>query len=248
MLIEMKQELSWRNDSLMKMNVIRDGEIIGCFESPYIPREDLRTNGLFQFRGTYCGEHNYDIQFQTIPCPKDYTDGMFSYTKKDSTTGIKYTMMKMSYDVTKDNQTFTQIFTMQEAQPKKWLFSPAKTLDYYAWQLGTDRYQCYHISKQGMGVWYCVYKNNTLVAEIHKSMHVTDYLNHYKLYLADNENAELMCLITGILHGKHYETVKPNTTGDLKSENIMETKNQICNEMRQGMLDKFDPEFPKRVG
>ena len=247
MLLEMKQELSWRNHSVMKMNVISNEQMIGCFEAPYISRTERRADGLFQFRGTYRSNHSYDINFNPMACPAGYTDGMFSYSKKDSSTNSKYTMMKMSYDITKDGQMFTQVLTMQETLPKKGFFSKNKTLDYYSFQLATDTYQCYHIAKNGLGIWYCIYKNGALIAEIKKSMQVTDYLHNYKLYFIDGVDIDLMCLLTGILHAKYYEAFKPDNAESLNSQNIMNERNCISNELRQEMLDKFDPKFVEQM-
>lgn len=247
MLLEMKQELSWRNDSVMKMNVLSDGQVIGCFEAPYISRAERRADGLFQFRGTYRSNYTYDINFNPMACPAGYTDGMFSYSKKDSTTKNKYTMMKMSYDITKDGQMFTQVLTMQAVLHQKGFFAKSRILDYYSFQLEADTYQCYHVAKKGLGVWNCIYKNGSLIAEIKKSLQVTDYLHNYKLYLLDGEDIDLMCLITGILHGKYYEALKPDNMESLSSQNVMDERNRISNELRKEMLDKFDPEFVKRV-
>ena len=150
---------------MMKMKVIWNGQVIGCFEAPYISNQERRDAGVFQFRGTYSGENTYSIQMNTAPCPVGYSENMFAYSRKDSATGIKYTTAKMAYDIAVNGQLAGRIVSMVEDHPKKSFFARHKNVEYEMLQIGSDTYQCYHVAKSGIGAWYCVYKNGVLVAE-----------------------------------------------------------------------------------
>ena len=119
-------------------------------------------------------------------------------------------------------------------------------MDYDVLQVGNEIYQCYHVAKKGIGAWYCVYKNGTLIAEMKKSMQLTNEMTDYKLYMADDANRDMLCMITGIFHCKNYENYKITSDSDGNTD-MLQDRNSIPNHLREEMLQKYDPEFPSRV-
>lgn len=108
-----------------------------------------------------------------------------------------------------------------------------------------DTYKCYHAARKGIGAWYFVYKNGTLIAEMQKSMHVVNELTNYILYMVDDVDRDVLCRITCIFHCKTYENHKISHSSEgIEDRDMPHNRNSLPNNLRKEMLEKYDPDFP----
>lgn len=196
-----------------------------------------------KFEGNYKGENEYKVVLEkSNNCPAGYKEGMLSYKLKEE-DGTKVDIVKYEYNHYNLNNEIIGKIKYITIYPKKKLFEPIKAYAYQEFTFKGEKYEMYDVRINGIGIYYCIYKNNELVAIVERNLNVKNWLDNYTIYSLNEIDEEFLYLATA-----HYDYVNFEERIFRQSTGTYHTESgNGYIEFRKNILDKFNPEFIKRI-
>lgn len=197
-----------------------------------------------KFQGEYKGENSYKVVLEKNEvCPEGCKEGMLTYQFKKE-DGTKIGISKYDYNHYNLNNEIIGKIRYIAVSPKKKLFEAPKAYNYQEFTFKGEKFDMYDVRLRGTGMFYCIYKDNKLVAMVERDVNVTNWLDNYMIYSLDEINVEFLCLATAYYDYLNFEEriLQENPIGVYNRETGVSTI-----EYRKDILDKYDPEFKNRI-
>lgn len=201
-----------------------------------------------KFEGQYKrkGKENYTVVSENEACPDGYKETMFGY-KQTQEDGTKISISKTKYKYYNENKELVGTLQHIGISPKKEkLFQLPQTYQYDEFIFKGQTYKMYDFRKRGTGVFYCIYKDNNLVAMVERNLTVRNWLDQYKIYSLDDVDIDFLCLATS-----HYDYTNFESTylaDDTYGPGSFSTETGDSTvEWRKEILNKYDPDFKNKI-
>lgn len=196
-----------------------------------------------KFEGKYKGQNEYKVVLEkTDDCPSGYKDGMLSYTLKKE-DGSKIGIARYDYNHYNLNNEIIGKIKYITITPKKKIFEAPKAYSYQEFTFKGEKYEMYDVRINGIGIYYCIYKDDELVAIVERNLNVKNWLDNYTIYSLNEIDKEFLCLATAYYDYVNFEERKLEpSTATYHAEN-----GNGYIEFRKNILDKFDPKFIEKI-
>ena len=195
-----------------------------------------------KFEAKYKGANEYNVILQkNETCPNGYKEKMLTYQIKKE-DGTKIGISKYDYNHYNSSNELIGKIRYMAVSPKKKFFEAPKAYTYQEFSFKGNTYDMYDVRIRGTGVFYCIYKENKLVAMIERNLTRINWLDNYTIYSLDNIDIEFLCLATA-----HYDYLNFEETVLPQGQVYNKETGDATLEYRKDILDKYDPEFKNKI-